>query len=128
MKKSLIIFISITLASILMGCESIDSSVSSENHPVITIDRTQATNLKCVYLYDTEVKETGWSKTSATSNSLTVIKNQVFIAGGNAIVITDIYSSEEYQYRYGDGYESDTARIYVDVYKCPFDENQEKID
>ena len=121
MKKSLIIFISITLASILVGCESIDGSVSSESHPVITIDRTQASNLKCVYLYDTEVKETGWSKTSATSNSLIVIKNQVLIAGGNAIVITDIYSSEEYQYRYGDGYESDTARIYVDVYKCPFE-------
>ncbi len=123
MKKSLIIFISITLASILIGCESIDGSVSSESHPVITIDRTQASNLKCVYLYDTEVKETGWSKTSATSNSLIVIKNQVLIAGGNAIVITDIYSSEEYQYRYGDGYESDTARIYVDVYKCPFEKN-----
>ena len=123
MKKSLIIFISITLASILIGCESIDGSVSSESHPVITIDRTQASNLKCVYLYDTEVKETGWSKTSATSNSLIVIKNQVLIAGGNAIVITDIYSSEEYQYRYGDGYESDTARIYVDVYKCPFKKN-----
>ena len=123
MKNSLIIFISITLTSILMGCESIDSSVSSENHPVITIDRTQATNLKCVYLYDTEVKETGWSKTSATSNSLAVIKNQVLIAGGNAIVITDIHSSEEYQYRYGDGYETDTTRIYVDVYKCPFEKN-----
>ena len=123
MKKSLIIFISITLASILIGCESIDNSVSSESHPVITIDRTQASNLKCVYLSYTEAKETGWSKTSATSNSLIVIKNQVLIAGGNAIVITDIYSSEEYQYRYGDGYESDTARIYVDVYKCPFEKN-----
>ena len=88
----------------------------------MTIDNVQADNLKCVFLYDTEVEEEGWNKTSATLNSLTVIKNQALIAGGNAVVIKDMRSSEEYQYsRYGDGYNVDTTIIYVDVYKCPSD-------
>ena len=124
MKKSLIIFISITLTSILIGCESIDGSIYSANHPVVTIDRSQASSLNCVYLYNTEKKESGWNNSSATANALRVLKDQAQVAGGNAVIIRDIYSSEEYR----EGYQLDAAGIYVDVYKCPFNENKEKID
>ena len=124
MKKSLIIFISITLASILIGCESIDGSIYSTNHSVVTIDRSQANSLNCVYLYNTEKKESGWNNSSATANALRVLKDQAQVAGGNAVIIRDIYSSEEYR----EGYQLDAAGIYVDVYKCPFNENKEKID
>ncbi|RCL43271.1 MAG: hypothetical protein DBW94_02050 [Gammaproteobacteria bacterium] len=120
----MIIFISITLASILIGCESIDGSIYSTNHPVVTIDRSQANSLNCVYLYNTEKKESGWNNSSATANALRVLKDQAQVAGGNAVIIRDIYSSEEYR----EGYQLDAAGIYVDVYKCPFNENKEKID
>mgnify|MGYP003317520519 CR=1 FL=1 len=69
-------------------------------------------------------KESGWNNSSATSNALRVLKDQAQVAGGNAVIIRDIYSSEEYR----EGYQLDAAGIYVDVYKCPFDENKEKID
>ena len=49
------------------------------------------------------------------------MKDQVHIAGGNAIVIRDIYSSQEYK----DGYQLDAAGVYIDVYKCPFDEQKD---
>ena len=53
-----------------------------------------------------------------------VLKDQAQVAGGNAVIIRDIYSSEEYR----EGYQLDAAGIYVDVYNCPFDENKEKLD
>ena len=37
------------------------------------------------------------------------------MAGGNAIVIRDIYSSKEHK----DGYKLDAAGVSIDVYKCP---------
>ena len=122
MRKNLTKLIFIHIVFILTACQSIEETIPAENHTVMTIDNVQADNLKCVFLYDTEVEEEGWNKTSATLNSLTVIKNQALIAGGNAVVIKDMRSSEEYQYsRYGDGYNVDTTIIYVDVYKCPSD-------
>jgi len=103
----------------LIGCESLNGSVSS--HPVVTIDRAQVNSLNCVYLYNTEKEESGWNNSSATANAIRVLKDQALIAGGNAIVIRDIYSSEERDYsRDGYSYEVDAAGIYVDVYKCPF--------
>jgi hypothetical protein len=103
----------------LIGCESLNGSVAA--HPVVTIDRAQVNSLNCVYLYNTEKKESGWNNSSATANAIRVLKDQALIAGGNAIVIRDIYSSEERDYsREGYGYEVDAAGIYVDVYKCPF--------
>ena len=80
-----------------MGCESIDGSIYSTNHPVVTIDRSQANSLNCVYLYNTEKKESGWNNSSATANALRVLKDQAQVAGGNAVIIRDIYSSEEYR-------------------------------
>ena len=122
MQKNLTKLIFIHTVFILTACQSIEETIPAGNHTVSTIDNVQADNLKCVFLYDTEVEEEGWNKTSATLNSLTVIKNQALIAGGNAVVIKDMRSSEEYQYsRYGDGYNVDTTIIYVDVYKCPSD-------
>ena len=104
---------------ILIGCESLNGPVSA--HPVITIDRAQVNNLNCVYLYNTEKKESGWNNSSATANAIRVLKDQVLIAGGNAIVIRDIYSSEERDYsREGYSYKVDATGIYIDVYKCPF--------
>ena len=104
---------------ILIGCESLNGSVVA--HPVVTVDRAQVNSLNCVYLYNTEKKESGWNNSSATANAIRVLKDQALIAGGNAIVIRDIYSSEERNYsREGYGYEVDAAGIYVDVYNCPF--------
>lgn len=129
MKKDLAKLFFIQIVLTLSACQSIEETMPAGNHSVMTIDNLQAGNLKCVFLYDTEVEEEGWNKTSAALNSLTVIKNQALIAGGNAVVIKDMRSSEDYQYsRYGDGYNVDTAMIYVDVYKCPFDEIKEVID
>ena len=103
---------------ILVACESIDDSLYSGNQNVITIDRSQVKSLNCVYLYNTEKKESGWNNSFATANALRVLKDQVHIAGGNAIVIRDVYSSREYR----DGYELDAAGVFIDVYKCPFKE------
>ena len=64
-------------------------------HPVTTIDRSQVTSLNCVYLYNTEKRESGWNNSFATANALRVLKDQVQVAGGNAIVIRDIYSSKD---------------------------------
>mgnify|MGYP003328324522 CR=1 FL=1 len=97
---------------ILVACESIDESFYSVDHPVITIDRSQVSYLNCVYLYNTEKRESGWNNSSATANALRVLKDQAYVAGGNAVVIRDIYSSEEYR----EGYQLDSAGIYIDVY------------
>jgi hypothetical protein len=107
--------------SLIVACESLDPSIYSDNHHVMTIDRSQVKSLNCVYLYDTEKRESGWNNSFATSNALRVLKDQVHIAGGNAIVIRDIYSSQEYK----DGYQLDAAGVYIDVYKCPFDEQKD---
>ncbi len=95
----------IAVAILLVSCESIDESFYSTDHHVVTIDRSQVTSLNCVYLYNTEKKESGWNNSSATANALRVLKDQAHVAGGNAIVIRDIYSSKEYR----DGYRLDAA-------------------
>ena len=112
MNKSIfVLFISI----FLVACESMNENLYDTNHPVTTIDRSQVTSLNCVYLYNTEKRESGWNNSFATANALRVLKDQVQVAGGNAIVIRDIYSSKEYR----DGYNLDAAGVYIDVYKCP---------
>ena len=104
--------------TMMVACESMNESLNITDHNVITIDSSQVTSLNCVYLYNTEKRESGWSNSYATANALRVLKDQVQVAGGNAIVIRDIYSSKEYR----DGYKLDAAGVYVDVYKCPLNE------
>ena len=116
MKMTLSKLILIPVFLLLISCESIDGSISTADHPVVTIDRSQVNALNCVYLYNTEKRETGWNNSSATANAIRVLKDQALVAEGNAIVIRDIYSQDEYR----EGYQIDSAGIYVDVYKCPF--------
>ena len=97
------------------ACQSMNENLYKNDHDVLTIDRSQVNSLNCVYLYNTEKRESGWNNSFATANALRVLKDQVKVAGGNAIVIRDIYSSEEYR----DGYKLDAAGVYIDVYKCP---------
>ena len=104
--------------TMMVACESMNENLNITDHNVITIDSSQVTSLNCVYLYNTEKRESGWSNAFATANALRVLKDQVQVAGGNAIVIRDIYSSKEYR----DGYKLDAAGVYVDVYKCPLNE------
>ena len=116
MKMTLSTLILIPVFLLLLSCESIDGSINTADHPVVTIDRSQVNTLNCVYLYNTEKRETGWNNSSATANAIRVLKDQALVAEGNAIVIRDIYSQDEYR----EGYQIDSAGIYVDVYKCPF--------
>ena len=116
MKTTLSKLILIPVFLLLISCESMDGSIYTADHPVVTIDRSQVNALNCVYLYNTEKRETGWNNSSATANAIRVQKDQALIAEGNAIVIRDIYSQDEYR----EGYQIDSAGIYVDVYKCPF--------
>ena len=102
------------------ACQSMNENLYKNDHDVLTIDRSQVNNLNCVYLYNTEKRESGWNNSFATANALRVLKDQVKVAGGNAIVITDIYSSEDYR----DGYKLDAAGVYIDVYKCPLNEDK----
>lgn len=121
MKTTLSKLILIPVFLLLISCESIDGSIYTADHPVVTIDRSQVNALNCVYLYNTEKRETGWNNSSATANAIRVLKDQALIAEGNAIVIRDIYSSDEYR----EGYQLDSAGIYVDVYKCPFNKAED---
>ena len=75
----------------MVACESMNENLYTADHDVITIDSSQVTSLNCVYLYNTEKRESGWSNSFATANALRVLKDQVQVAGGNAIVIRDIY-------------------------------------
>ena len=105
MNKSIfVLFISI----FLVACESMNFL------NILSLLLTAYTSLN-VYLYNTEKRESGWNNSFATANALRVLKDQVQVAGGNAIVIRDIYSSKEYR----DGYNLDAAGVYIDVYKCP---------
>ena len=104
--------------TMMVACESMNVNLNTADHNVITIDSSQVTSLNCVYLYNTEKRESGWSNSFATANALRVLKDQVQVAGGNAIVIRDIYSSKDYR----DGYKLDAAGVYIDVYKCQFNE------
>tara|TARA_B100001996_G_scaffold303026_1_gene243728 strand:+ start:74 stop:445 length:372 start_codon:yes stop_codon:yes gene_type:complete len=122
MKMTLSTLILIPVFLLLLSCESIDGSINTADHPVVTIDRSQVNTLNCVYLYNTEKRETGWNNSSATANAIRVLKDQALIAEGNAIVIRDIYSSDEYR----EGYQLDSAGIYVDVYKCPFNKAEDQ--
>ena len=122
MKTTLSKLILIPVFLLLISCESIDGSINTLDHPVVTIDRSQVNTLNCVYLYNTEKRETGWNNSSATANAIRVLKDQALIAEGNAIVIRDIYSSDEYR----EGYQLDSAGIYVDVYKCPFNKAEDQ--
>ena len=111
----------ILLIVILTGCASVASL--GEPHSVLTIDRVQAEKQNCVYLYGTSKQESGWGTSMATANALNVLKNQARIASGNAVVITDIYSSERGYGYYSSGlvndyYATDTVSVSVDVYKC----------
>ena len=117
-KQSREIILFIVLFS-FFGCVSVDDSYSYAPHPVITIDRVQAKEMGCVYLFDTDVRETGWSYASATANALRVLKDQALIAEGNAVVIEDTYSTKEYR----NGYDVEASRVYVTIYKCPLPED-----
>ena len=46
-----------------------------------------------------------------------VLKKQAMVAKGNAIVITDVYPTSEWN---NSGYEVDAAGVSVEVYNCPF--------
>tara|TARA_Y100000768_G_scaffold85259_1_gene61001 strand:+ start:1439 stop:1810 length:372 start_codon:yes stop_codon:yes gene_type:complete len=122
MKTTLSKLILIPVFLLLISCESIDGSIYTADHPVVTIDRSQVNALNCVYLYNTEKRETGWNNSSATANAIRVLKDQALVAEGNAIVIRDIYSQDEYR----EGYQIDSAGIYVDVYKCPFNKAKDE--
>ena len=122
MKTTLSRLILIPVFLLLISCESIDGSIYTADHPVLTIDRSQVNELNCVYLYNTEKRERGWNNSSATANAIRVLKDQALVAEGNAIVIRDIYSSDEYR----EGYQLDSAGIYVDVYKCPFNKAEDQ--
>jgi hypothetical protein len=122
MKTTLSKLILMPVFLLLVSCESMDGSIYTTDHPVVTIDRSQVNALNCVYLYNTEKRETGWNNSSATANAIRVLKDQALIAEGNAIVIRDIYSSDEYR----EGYQLDSAGIYVDVYKCPFNKAEDQ--
>ena len=122
MKTTLSKLILMPVFLLLVSCESMDGSIYTADHPVVTIDLSQVNALNCVYLYNTEKRETGWNNSSATANAIRVLKDQALIAEGNAIVIRDIYSSDEYR----EGYKLDSAGIYVDVYKCPFNKAEDQ--
>ena len=96
---------------------AIDSQYSP--HPVVTIDKIQAIEMKCIFLYKTNNKETGWNYASATANTLKILKDQVLVTQGNALVIDEVYPSVEYR----DGYDYEAATMYISVYKCPTSEN-----
>ena len=55
---------------------AIDSQYSP--HPVVTIDKIQAIEMKCTFLYKTNNKETGWNYASATANTLKILKDKLF--------------------------------------------------
>ena len=112
MKTTLSKLILMPVFLLLVSCESMDGSIYTADHPVVTIDRSQVNALNCVYLYNTEKRETGWNNSSATANAIRVLKDQALIAEGNAIVIRDIYSSDEYR----EGYQLDSAGIYAVSY------------
>ena len=96
---------------------AIDSQYSP--HPVVTIDKIQAKEMECTFLYKTNNKETGWNYASATANTLKILKDQVLVTQGNALVIDEVYPSVEYR----DGYDYEAATMYISVYKCPTSEN-----
>ena len=116
MQKYLLILTSI----ILISCESLDQLNSDSYSGVATLDRQQVKDWDCVYLYNTNKTETGWSTSSATANAIGVLKKQAMVAKGNAIVITDIYPTSEWN---NNGYEVDAAGVSVEVYNCPFTYN-----
>ena len=75
--------------------------------------------MKCIFLYKTNNKETGWNYAAATANTLKILKDQVLVTQGNALVIDEVYPSVEYR----DGYDYEAATMYISVYKCPTSEN-----
>ena len=97
------------------SCVSFDEAATYAPHPVVIIDRVQAKELNCVYLYNNSVVETGWSYASATANALKVLKDQALVVQGNAVAIEDSYSTTQYR----NGYSSEAASVSVIVYKCP---------
>ena len=54
------------------SCVSLDEAAAYTPLPVVIIDRVQAKELNCVYLYNNSVIETGWNYASATANALKV--------------------------------------------------------
>ena len=97
------------------SCVSFDEAATYTPHPVIIIDRVQAKEFNCIYLYNNSVTETGWNYASATANALKVLKDQALVVQGNAIAIEDSYSTTQYR----NGYSSEAASVSVIVYKCP---------
>lgn len=97
------------------SCVSLDEAATYTPHPVDIIDRVQAKELNCVYLYNNSVIETGWNYASATANALKVLKDQALVVQGNAVAIEDSYSTTQYR----NGYSSEAASVSVIVYKCP---------
>ena len=109
------IFSSIIFMFFVNSCVSFDEAATYTSHPVVIIDRVQAKELNCVYLYNNSIVETGWSYASATANALKVLKDQALVVQGNAIAIEDSYSTTQYR----NGYSSEAASVSVIVYKCP---------
>ena len=85
-----------------IDCESLDQLNSDSYSGVATLDRQQVKDWDCVYLYNTNKTETGWSTSSATANAIRVLKKQAMVTKGNAIVITDVYPTSEWN---NNGYE-----------------------
>jgi len=108
----------------MFGCVSLNDSSSYIPHPVQTIDKVQAKEMQCVYLFRTDKQESGWNYASATANAIKVLKDQAIVAKGNALVIESVYSSRIYR----NGYDVEAASVSVSVYKCPFIEQDYNFD
>ena len=114
-------YICLVLLIIITGCATTETTDPGP-HPVGTIDQYQARN--CTYLYSTRLEEDAYTATNAIAYAINELKNQALLTDGNAIRVTDVHNSTEWNYRneysYSSyGYEQDVAVVSVEVYKCP---------
>ena len=104
------------------GCAT-TGSVNADSHTVLTINETDASN--CTYLYSTKLKENASNSSIAAANAIHQLKDQAQLTNGNAIRVTNIFNSTEWNYGYGIGsigsygFNQDTAEVSVEVYNCP---------
>ena len=113
----------LSLITILTGCVTVEHKELDLNaHSVKTIDEIRASN--CVYLFSTSIEVEAYDSTTAAAYAMVQLKNQALITNGNAIRVTDVRNSKEWEYGYGyssysNGYEVDAFQISVEVYNCP---------
>jgi DeoR/GlpR family transcriptional regulator of sugar metabolism len=69
---------------------------------------------ECIFLTSILNSSTGFSPSDATKQALNELKRQASVIEGNAILITGLSSSYDYEYEY----KRDLARVQVDVYYC----------